>query len=71
MHQIRTQTIRLERYCRRAKDKIWAAERDDLLAAMADVAEAGEIARRLYSHIQQYLAISTLHTTHALQRKVS
>jgi hypothetical protein len=58
LHQIRTQSVRLERYCRRTRDKIWAGNRDDLLGALADVAEAAEIARRLYSAIEKQLASS-------------
>jgi hypothetical protein len=55
LHQIRVQVVRLERYCRRVKDKIWADNRDDLIQALADTAELGEISRRLYRQIHSFL----------------
>jgi hypothetical protein len=56
LHQIRVQVVRLERYCRRAKDKVWAGDRRDLIQAMADTAETAEISRRIYSLIEQHLS---------------
>jgi len=53
--QIRYSAKRLERYCRRTKDKIWSAKRDDFIGAMADVAEVHEIARRLYDSLAAFL----------------
>jgi len=52
IHQLRQSVTRLQRYCQRAKDKIRSASRDDLVGAMADVAETGEISRRLYSQLE-------------------
>jgi hypothetical protein len=53
--QIRPQAVRLTRYCRRVKDKIFAGNRQDLIEALADCAETAEIARRLYQLIEQQL----------------
>jgi hypothetical protein len=55
LHQIRVRVVRLERYYRRVKDKIWTGNRADLIQALADIAELGEIARRLYDHLRDYL----------------
>jgi hypothetical protein len=66
-HEIRVQALRLERYCWRSKNKIWRGDRRDLIDAMADVAEAGEIARRLYLAIQKHVSTPALHTAHPLQ----
>jgi hypothetical protein len=55
MTSIRAQAIRLEKYCRRTKDKIWAANRRDLCNALADCAEVHEIARRLYRALEEFL----------------
>jgi hypothetical protein len=55
LHQIRVQTVRLERYCRRVKDGVWAGNRQDLIQALADSAEATEIARRLWLGIKEHL----------------
>ena len=52
---VRSNVIRLERYCRRAKDKIWAGDRRSLINAMADVAEVAEIARRLRNYLVEHL----------------
>jgi hypothetical protein len=49
------QVTRLERYCRRAKNAVWEGEREDLINAMADVAEAAEISRRLWQQLKDYL----------------
>jgi len=56
LHEIRQGAVRLERYCRRAKLKIWSGNRDDLFNALADTAEVGEIARRLYLQLQLHTA---------------
>jgi hypothetical protein len=55
LHQIRVQTLRLERYSRRVKDRIWTGDRTDLIQAMADVAEAAEISRRLWQQLSDNL----------------
>ena len=55
-HQLRVQAKRLERYAIRTKDKIWKGDRNDLIDALADAAETGEIARRLYHQLQQHSA---------------
>jgi len=47
LEQLRSTAKRLERYARRARERIWTGNRDDLINALSDVAEAGEIARRL------------------------
>jgi hypothetical protein len=47
-HQLRMCAKRLEHYSNLVKAKIWLGTRDDLINALADVAEAGEIVRRLY-----------------------
>jgi hypothetical protein len=47
VHKIRSTAVRLERYCRRVKNGVWEPDRDDLVQALADCAEAAEIARRL------------------------
>jgi hypothetical protein len=52
LHQIRQNVTRLQRYSQRAKDKIWAGKHDDIIGAMADVAEANEITHRLYSQLE-------------------
>jgi hypothetical protein len=54
-HQIRVTVLRLERYLHRAKDKIWSGDRQALIDALAEIAEAGEIARRLCLMIQKQL----------------
>ena len=51
-HQLRVSAKRLERYADQVKDKIWRGTRDDLINALADIAEAGEISRRLYLQLQ-------------------
>ena len=61
LHQIRISVVRLERYCRRAKDKIRSGKSDDFFGAMAGVAEIHEIARRLYSLIQQHVSATSSH----------
>jgi hypothetical protein len=65
LHQARTNVVRLERYCRRTKDKIWAGTREDLFDAMADCAEAAEIARRLYTLLQRETAPTETTAPHA------
>jgi hypothetical protein len=52
-HRLRVSAKRLERYSYRVKEKIWLGTRDDLVSALAEVAETGEIARRLYSAVQE------------------
>jgi hypothetical protein len=54
---IQTTAKRLERYAQRSREKLWQGKRDDLIRAMADVAETGEIARRLYKALEQLLKI--------------
>jgi hypothetical protein len=53
--ELRHSAQRLERYSLRVKAGIWRGDRDGLVAALADVAEAGEIARRCYLAIREYL----------------
>jgi hypothetical protein len=48
LHSVRVAAKRLERYSHKVKDEIWCGDRRKLFDALADVAEAGEIARRLY-----------------------
>ena len=62
-HQLRVSAKRLERYSDRVKEKIWRGTRDDLINALADIAEAGEISRRLYLQLQAQVQ----HTEHPLQ----
>lgn len=51
-HQIRVAALRLQRYSRRIKDKIWSENRSELTQALSDTAKLGEIARRLYAKLQ-------------------
>jgi hypothetical protein len=55
LHQIWVQAVRLERYGRPVKDKIWAGDHQDLIQALADTAEAAEISRRLWQELKDYL----------------
>jgi len=59
LHLARVAAKRLETYSRRSKDKIWSGQRDKFIDAMADVAEAGEIARRLYGYLEKVIKDST------------
>lgn len=43
---------RLERYAVQSREKIW---KQDFIGALADLAETGEIARRLYLQVQNFL----------------
>ena len=52
LRQVRVQVVRLERYCQRTKDRVWSGNYRDLCNALADCAEAAEIARRLYLLIE-------------------
>ena len=54
-HQIRAAAVRLERYAHQVKNKIWAQNRSELIQALSDSAETAEIARRLWSMIQEQL----------------
>ena len=56
LHQLRVQAKRLQRYSERVKAGIWTGTKDDLITALADCAEAGEIARRLYLLLQKHTA---------------
>jgi hypothetical protein len=56
LEHLRSTAKRLERYARRVREKIWLGNRDDLLSALADVAETGEIARRFYSLLERYVS---------------
>ena len=58
LEHLRHTAKRLERYARRVREKIWTGNRDDLLNALADIAEAGEISRRIYSLIEQHISTS-------------
>ena len=60
LHQLRVQAKRLQRYSERVKAGIWTGTREDLLTVLADCAEAGEIARRLYCQLQQHTATPPL-----------
>jgi hypothetical protein len=55
LHSVRVAAKRLERYSRKVKDGIWIGDRRKLIDAMADVAEAGEIARRLYTALEKVI----------------
>jgi hypothetical protein len=55
LQSVRAAVIRIERYTRRAKGKVWSGERRELVNAMADVAEVGEISRRLYKLLEAEL----------------
>ena len=50
--QLRRTAKRLERYAIRSREKIW---KGDYIAALADFAATGEIARRLYKNIRAAL----------------
>jgi hypothetical protein len=54
-HQLRQSVTRLRRYTERVSDKIDSGRREDLIGALADVAEVAEIARRLYSALQGFI----------------
>jgi len=56
LEHLRWTAKRLEYYASRVREKIWAGNREDLLDALADTAEAGEIARRLWLAIEQAAA---------------
>jgi hypothetical protein len=43
---------RLERYSKRVRELIWSGDRSHLIDALADLAEAAEIARRLHSQLR-------------------
>jgi hypothetical protein len=60
-HQIYVQVVRLERYCRRVRNSIQKGGRTDLIQALADCAETAEIARRLYSCIEQHIRNNDAH----------
>jgi hypothetical protein len=59
LHQTRIQAKRLERFAYLVKDKIWRGDRRDLIGAMTDVAEAAEIARRLYNTLARVIKESS------------
>jgi hypothetical protein len=52
LEHLRRTAKRLERYACRVREKVWSGDREDLVTALADTAEAGEIARRLCLQIQ-------------------
>jgi len=54
LEQLRSTAKHHERYARLSRERIWTGNRDDLINALSDVAEAGEIARRLYAFLQQH-----------------
>jgi hypothetical protein len=49
LEQLKRTAKRLERYAQRLGEKIWQG---NLIDALADTAEAGEISRRLYLQLQ-------------------
>jgi hypothetical protein len=53
--QLRTYAKRLERYAVRSRESLWKGRYSD---ALPNLAETAEIARRLYSMIQQQLITS-------------
>jgi hypothetical protein len=55
LHAVRVAAKRLERYSRKVKDEIWCGDRRKLIDALADVAEASEIARRLYDALAKVI----------------
>jgi hypothetical protein len=55
LDQIQAQADRLLLYAQRATDKIKLCKRSSLLDAMPDLAETGEIARRLYKAVEELL----------------
>lgn len=55
LHAAKVAAVRLQRYSRKVKDGIWIGDRRKLIDALADVAEAGEIARRLYDALQKVI----------------
>jgi hypothetical protein len=55
-YRLRFAAKRVERYAPRVKAKIWTA---DLIGALSDIAETGEIARRLYGSIQSRINSSS------------
>jgi hypothetical protein len=64
-HMIRLYAKRLETRSRRVKDAIWTGDRRQLLNTLADIAETGEIARRLYSQLQQSINATSQDIPHA------
>ena len=69
-HTIRLYTKTLERYSKRVKDAVWSANERDLIDALADIAEVGEIARRLYPQLRTWIQSHPQQPplpTHALQ----
>jgi hypothetical protein len=54
-NRIEIQAERLTLYAQRAKDKLATGERSNLIDGMADVAEVGEITRRLYIALEQLI----------------
>jgi hypothetical protein len=69
-HTIRLYTKSLERVSKRVKDAVWSGNERDLIQALADCAEIGEKARRVYSLLQQYISSSASRDTHGLKDKV-
>lgn len=67
LDSLRSTAKRLERYARRVREKIWTGDRDDILSVLADLAETGEIARRLYSLLQHHISTSPPQPQHALK----
>jgi hypothetical protein len=55
LDHLRFSAKRLERYSQRAREHIWTGNRSDLVNALADLAETSEIARRLYTKLQDVL----------------
>jgi hypothetical protein len=55
LHVARVAAKRLERYSHLVKDKIWSADHRLLIDALADCAEAHEIARRLYGYLEKLI----------------
>jgi hypothetical protein len=64
LEQLRHTAKRLECYAVKVREKVWSGNRDDLLIALADVAETGEIARRFYSLLQQHISATNIAITH-------
>ena len=56
LRRLRLAAARLERYSLQVKDAMATGDRDRLVQALADVAEAHEIARRLSKALVDFLA---------------
>src|SRR5260221_10684264 len=55
LEQLRRTAKRLERYAQRVREKLWTRDRTKAIDALADTAETGESARRLYRQLQPSL----------------